>query len=186
MKTAIFLERDGVLNRLAATPGLRRPPARFEEFSLMPGVKEHLLRLKESGHLIIVTTNQPGLSQGTLPRRELDLMHAVLRRQLPVDDIFVCPHEASDRCYCRKPGTGMFTEAAFKHQLTLEHCIVISDQWEDADAAESVGARSILIESPWTGKGHHDALVAGLSEAVDKALAWSEQPAYGVAGVCVA
>jgi D-glycero-D-manno-heptose 1,7-bisphosphate phosphatase len=186
MKTAIFLERDGVLNRLPATSGARRTPARLEEFSIVPGVKQHLLRLKEAGHLLIVTTNQPGLSSGTLPRRELDLMHTVLKRQLPVDDIFVCPHEASDRCFCRKPVPGMFTEAAFKHQLTLEHCIVISDQWEDATAAEAVGARSILIESPWNGRGHHDSLVANFPDAVEKALQWSEQAAYGVSGVCVA
>jgi len=186
MKTAIFLERDGVINRIPTATQSRRSPVRFEEFSILPGVKEQLLRLKEAGHLLIVTTNQPGLTQGTLPRRELDMMHAVMRRQLPIDDVYVCPHEASDRCYCRKPAPGMFTEAAFKHQLTLEHCVVISDQWEDAAAAEEVGARSILIESIWNSSGHHDALVSKLSDAVDKALHWSEQGAYGVAGVCVA
>ena len=65
-----------------------------------------------------------------------------------------------------------------------------SNHWKDADAAEAGGAKSVLINSPWVGNGHHDSVVASLEEAVDKVLTWCEPSAYGVGAVggvaCVA
>lgn len=59
-------------------------------------------------------------------------------------------------------------EAAYKWKLDLEHCIVISNKWQDADAARNVGCTSILIESPWLGTGRRDIVVPKFSEVVRK------------------
>lgn len=170
MKAAVFLERDGVLNHVRVAGRSQMPPMRLEEFHIRDDAREPLEQLKAAGYLVLVTTNQPNVARGLLPRRELDLMHDLLRRALPIDGVLLCPHEESDRCNCRKPGAGLFTEAAFRWHLDMERSFAISDKWQDAAAAFVAGCNSVLIKSPWNGSGHHDFLVNSLEEACDKVL----------------
>jgi D-glycero-D-manno-heptose 1,7-bisphosphate phosphatase len=170
MKTAIFLERDGILNVPVLAGQSQIAPVSLDQFKLNKQALPALEALKAAGFVLIVTTNQPGISTGFLPRRELDRMHDALRRALPVHDIFVCPHEQADDCPCRKPQPGMFTEAAFKWQLDLEHSFVISDKWQDARAARAVGCTSMMLQSPWIGSGHHDFVIPTLAAIADKII----------------
>lgn len=170
MRSGVFLERDGILNRAKVERGNQKTPLTLDEFQVNLDTLPPLRKLKEAGYVLLVTTNQPGLSRGYQSRRELDRMHDLLRRQLPVDDILVCAHDEMDRCPCRKPQPGLFTEAAFKWHLDLERSFVVSDKWQDAQAAHLTGCTSLLIESPWNGKGHHDFILPGLTEAVEKIL----------------
>jgi D-glycero-D-manno-heptose 1,7-bisphosphate phosphatase len=170
MKYAIILERDGVLNHTMIGPKGQIAPLSFNEFRINPEVIEPLHRLKNAGYRLIVTTSQPGLSRGVLPRRELDMMHSLLRSKLPLDDILVCPHDEADRCPCRKPQTGLLTEAAFKWHLDLERSFVVSDKWQDAAAAQVAGCLSVLIKSPWNGKCHHDFVAESFNAAATKIL----------------
>jgi D-glycero-D-manno-heptose 1,7-bisphosphate phosphatase len=170
MKTAIFLERDGVLNLARVERQHQVPPMTLAEFRVHQGAHPALESLKAAGFLLIVTTNQPGLSCGTLPRRELDAMHERLRKTFPLDDILVCPHDESDGCSCRKPEPGLLTEAAFKWHIELENSFVISDKWQDARVARSLGCTSMLIQSPWIGHGHHDFILPNLTAIADKIL----------------
>ncbi len=170
MKSAVFFERDGVLN-LARTERCHQvPPLTLDEFHLHPASLSSLQRLRQAGLLLVVTTNQPGLSRGYQCRRELDLIHSRLRRELPVDDIFVCAHDETDRCPCRKPKSGLLIEAAFKWHLDLEHSFVVSDKWQDAEAARNAGCTSLLLRSPWNGYVHRDFLLPDLAAAVEKIL----------------
>jgi D-glycero-D-manno-heptose 1,7-bisphosphate phosphatase len=170
MKLAVFFERDGLLNRVKVERFQQISPESLGEFHLNPEALEPLQQLKDAGFLVLVTTNQPGLSRGTLPRRELDQMHQMLRRHLPVDDIFVCPHDEADRCPCRKPKPGLFLEASFKWKLDLDHSFVVSNKWQDAQAADVVGCTSMLLRSPFNGNCHRDFIVPSLVEAVRKIL----------------
>jgi D-glycero-D-manno-heptose 1,7-bisphosphate phosphatase len=170
MKTAIFIERDGILNLPILERQAQRSPLCRAEFQVNPAAAPLCAALKAAGFLLIVTTNQPGLSHGTLSRRELDLMHAQLRQALPLDDILVCPHDPGDHCSCRKPLPGLFMEAAFKFHVDLERSFVISDKWQDAKAAREVGATSMLLQSPWVGNGHHDFVLSSLPAIVGKIL----------------
>jgi D-glycero-D-manno-heptose 1,7-bisphosphate phosphatase len=169
MTAGVILERDTLLN-LATKGTQQKTPLRVEEFRIDESVLEPLQRLKAAGLLLIVTTNQPEVSRGNLPRRELDLMHMVLKAKLPIDDILICPHEESDFCPCRKPRAGMFLEAAFKWHLSLGQSYVISHRWQDSDAARVAGATSIMVKSPWLGKGHVDFFVQDFTRAADKVI----------------
>jgi histidinol-phosphate phosphatase family protein len=169
MRTAVFLERDGILNVEKVARGQPMPPLAIEQLAHNPQAIEPLLQLKAAGYLLIATTNQPWVSRGVLPRRELDLMHSILRRTLSLDDIFVCPHDTSEFCACRKPKPGLLFEASFKWKLDLEHCIVVSNKWQDAEAARNVGCASILVESPWLGTVRHDNVVPRVGD-IFKAL----------------
>lgn len=163
MRTAVFVERDGILNLVRIERNRPVSPLVAADLEVNREALAPLHRLKAAGFLLIATTNQPGVSRGHLSRGELDAMHAVLRRAFALDDIMVCPHEENDHCPCRKPQPGLLREAAFMWHVQLEHSFVISDKWQDAEAARAIGATSLLVSSPWIGRGHHDVVLPDLA-----------------------
>jgi len=176
MKQAVFIERDGILNQVRIAGRSQVPPMSLAElrpnFEAAPGLQT----LKDAGFLVIATTNQPGLSRGDQSRRELDMMHDLLRARFPLDDILVCPHDEIDQCPCRKPQPGLLIEAAYTWHLSLDQCFVVSDKWQDAGAARLVGCTSLVIDSPWAGNGHRDFRVCDFEQAVEKILQVAAMP----------
>lgn len=172
MKLGVFIERDGVLNQIRVERQHQVGPLTLDQFHIRQEAAPYLQKLKAAGFVLIATTNQPGLSRGYQSRRELDLMHDRLRRALPLDAIYVCPHDETDNCPCRKPRPGLLKEAAFNWHLSLDRSFVISDKWQDAEAAHLVGCTSLLTESPWLGSVHHDLVLPDLKAAVEKILQW--------------
>ncbi|MCI0535589.1 MAG: HAD-IIIA family hydrolase [Verrucomicrobiales bacterium] len=182
MRSAVFFERDGILN-LARVAGPRQiAPTALADFHINPQAEEPLRQLKAAGYLLLATTNQPGLSQGSQSRHELDLMHGQLVKAFRLDGVLLCPHSGADDCPCRKPKAGLILEAAFKWHLDLERSFVISDKWQDAKAAHIAGCTSILVKSPWIGSGHHDFVVADIAAAAGKIL--RVQPSAVVRSTC--
>ena len=170
MKQGVFIERDGILNRVRVDRQHQVSPLTLEEFHVNTAMVPLLSKLKAEGLVLIATTNQPGLSRGYQSRRELERMHDLLRRTFPLDDILVCPHDETDRCPCRKPKPGLLVEATFKWHLNLDHSFVISDKWQDAEAARTAGCTSLLLKSAWVGHVHHDFVLPDLDAIVDKIL----------------
>jgi D-glycero-D-manno-heptose 1,7-bisphosphate phosphatase len=170
MKRAVFIERDGVLNLPKVGGQYQIAPRSASELVINRAAIEPLKRLKEAGFILIATTNQPGISRGHISRREIDLMHTLILKTFPLNDILMCPHDDGDRCPCRKPNPGLFREAAFKWQILLDHSFVLSDKWQDAKAAQNAGCTSILIKSPWNGTGHYDFIVQDCEIAASRIL----------------
>ena len=170
MKPAVFIERDGILNKPRIERQHQVSPLTLDQFHLNTELAPLLHELKVAGLLLIVTTNQPGISRGYQSRRELDRMHQLVRSTFPVDDLLVCPHEDNDRCHCRKPKPGLLIEAAHKWGIDLNRSFVISDKWQDAETARRAGATSMLVQSPWLGDGHHDFVLPDLGTLVEKLL----------------
>ncbi len=177
MKAAIFFERDGVLNLCETRHGHQVVPLRLEQFKVNPVAAPLLHQLKQAGFVLIATTHQPAVSRGELSRNELDLMHVILRRKLPLDDIMLCPHDDASHP-CQKPQPGMFLEAAFKWSLDLDRSYIISDKWQDAKAGQVAGCTTVMIRSPWIGDDHHDFVVDDLEAAVAK-VGLLQQSLYG-------
>jgi D-glycero-D-manno-heptose 1,7-bisphosphate phosphatase len=170
MKVGVFIERDGVLNKVRVEGQRQVTPLTAIEFEVNPEAVSLVKKLRAAGLVVIATSNQPGLSHGHLSRRELDRMHESLQRAMPLNDILICPHAEADRCPCRKPKPGLLIEGKFKWQLDLERSFVISDKWQDAEAARAAGCTSLILRSPWAGSVHHDFLLSNFSAAVDKIL----------------
>ena len=170
MKVGVFIERDGVLNQAQLDRQHQVSPLTLEEFRVHKTAKALLQKLKAAGLVLIATTNQPGLSRGYLSRRVLERMHDLLRRELPLDDIMVCPHDETDDCPCRKPQPGLLIEAAFKWHLDLDRSFVISDKWQDVGAARAAGSTSLHIQSPWPTSVHPDLVLPSFATAVGKLL----------------
>ena len=170
MKKAVFIERDGVLNLVRVERQQPLSPLTLDDFQMNPDAIPLLQKLKVAGLFLIATTHQPGLSRGYQSRRELDRMHDLLRATFALDDILVCPHDATDACSCRHPRPGLLVEAGFKWRLDLDRCFVISDKWQDAEAARAAGCTSLLLQSPWNGTARQGLVLPDLATAVDKLL----------------
>ncbi len=145
-RRAVFLDRDGVINKAFVRQGKPYPPRTLDEVSVLPGVDEALSQLKAAGFLLVVVTNQPDVARGTLSRAMVDAMHDHLGRQLPLDDFRTCFHDASDRCDCRKPGCGLLRQAAQDHGIDLERSFMVGDRWRDTAAGQAAGCRTIFID----------------------------------------
>lgn len=149
MRRAVFLDRDGVINRVPLRNGLPATPRRFEEFEFVAGIDAEVRRIKAAGFLVFVITNQPDVARGLLPVEELERMSAAIRWHLPVDEIWVCPHDDADRCACRKPKPGMVELARDKYAIDVGGSVIIGDSWKDMELAGRVGCRGILLDAPY-------------------------------------
>jgi D-glycero-D-manno-heptose 1,7-bisphosphate phosphatase len=143
---AVFLDRDGVLNRAIVRGGKPYPPAGLAELEILPDVPEALAVLKTAGFLLLVVTNQPDVARGRQQRTVVENIHEKLRASLPLDDFFVCYHDDRDACDCRKPKPGLLLQAAMKYRLDLAGCYMIGDRWRDIDAGHAAGCRTAWID----------------------------------------
>ncbi len=143
---AVFLDRDGVINRPIVRNRRPYPPRSLEEFVLLPGVPSSVSDLKKAGFLVIVVTNQPDVARGTQSRETVDLMHDRLRAELPLDEILVCWHDDLADCECRKPKPGLMLSAGHKFGIDMARSFMIGDRWRDVDAGSAAGCRSLLID----------------------------------------
>lgn len=163
---AVFLDRDGVINRALVCDGKPYSPRVFGEFETLPGAKEVLSALKQKVFLIIVVTNQPDISRKLMDREELNKMDSSLKKELEVDDILVCPHDDKDNCRCRKPKPGMLIDASEKWNINLKESYIIGDSWKDIMAGRSAGCTTILLDRSYNLGVESDYRVSGLQEAM--------------------
>ena len=114
---AVFLDRDGVINRAIVRDGKPHPPDSIDELEVLAGVSDALLKLRSAGFRLIVVTNQPDVARGSQTREMIEAMHVRLMTELPVDDVVTCYHDDGDACDCRKPKPGALIDAARRHGL---------------------------------------------------------------------
>jgi D-glycero-D-manno-heptose 1,7-bisphosphate phosphatase len=164
---AVFLDRDGVINRAPVRDGVPISPASVDELELLPGVPEALDRLKAAGYALVVTTNQPDIARGRVTRETLDAIHARLRAMLPLDEIRVCPHDDADRCACRKPRPGLLLQPP---AYAVNRSFMVGDRWRDIDAGRAAGCHATILVDHGYGEplAHEpDVRVASLLEAAE-------------------
>lgn len=165
MSRAVFIDRDGVINRAVVRDGKPYPPQALAEFEFLPGVPEAIRALHEAGFRLIVATNQPDVGAGRQTRGKVEEIHAHLLATLPIDDIRVCYHTDADQCECRKPKPGMLLDAAKQWQIDLARSVMVGDRWRDVGAGQAAGCRTILIES-----GYDERPAEGFDAAVPSLL----------------
>lgn len=146
MRRAVFLDRDGVINRAVVRDGKPYAPTTIEEFELLPGVEHAIHALRNAGLLIIVTTNQPDVATGLQRQEIVEAMHDKLRAAKLCDDIRVCYHSDVDGCECRKPKPGMLKEAAHQWQIDLARSFMVGDRWRDVAAGKAAGCYTFFID----------------------------------------
>jgi len=169
MRRAVFLDRDGVLNRAEVREGKPFPPSSEDDVERLPGVEDACRRLADLGWLLIVVTNQPDIARGTATRRGVDAINAVVVGGLSVAEVVVCPHDDADACQCRKPMPGMLLDAAKRWNVDLGASVMVGDRWRDVEAGRRAGVRTILVDVEYADEPRSvpDHVVASLAEAAD-------------------
>lgn len=149
MVRAVFLDRDGVINR-------KIPDDRYvtcwEEFEFLPGVVESITLLNRAGFFVVIVTNQRCVAKGLITETELEGMHrrmtdSLRRAGANVDAIYYCPHETEPPCRCRKPAPGMLLQAARMQNIELSRSWMIGDSDADISAGRNAGCRTSRVLS---------------------------------------
>ena len=176
MRSAVFLDRDGVINEDIGTW-----VKSWDEFTFLPGVFDALRRLNGTSHAVVVVSNQSGVGRGKVQAAAVDEVHRRMQAEISsragrLDAIYYCPHHPDDGCQCRKPRPGLLRQAADELNLDLTRCYLIGDAVRDIEAALEAGCLPILV---LTGKGREESahlkkpgfggidVVSNLSEAVE-------------------
>jgi D-glycero-D-manno-heptose 1,7-bisphosphate phosphatase len=146
-RAAVFLDRDGVLNRSVYRDGVPSPPSSLDEFELLPGVREAVDQLKGAGYVLVVVTNQPDIARGTQSASVVNAMNDVVQRELGIDSVLVCPHDDVDDCACRKPKPGLLLEAMERFNINPDRSFMVGDRWRDVAAGRAAGCRTIQVGS---------------------------------------
>ena len=161
-KVAVFLDRDGVINRD------KRNLRLIKELRLIPGAGRAIREINRLGYLVIVVTNQPVIARGLLDERGLEVIHGVLKRRLhrhkaAVHAIYYCPHHPKDgngpytkKCNCRKPSTGLLRAALKKYDIDSRRSFMVGDMTGDIAMGEKMKMQTILVKTGWGGTdGRH-------------------------------
>lgn len=152
-RRAVFLDRDGVINRSNVVKGKPYAPRQLSKFRLLPGAAEAVVDLKAAGFLVVVVTNQPDVGHGLIGQDTLDAMHRKLRAKVPVDGVMVCAHRQDEGCSCRKPKPGLIRQAMRRWGIKAAGSYMIGDRWNDVVAGHSAGLYTVFVD-----RGYSEAL----------------------------
>ncbi len=144
---AVFLDRDGVLNRSLVRDGKPYPPSTLAEFEIYPEVPQACQQLKIAGFLLVVVTNQPDVGRGTLAPEKVEAIHSKMMAELPIDQVEVC-YDAGGGAASefRKPAPGMILKAARELSIDLAKSYMVGDRWRDIDCGHNAGCTTIFID----------------------------------------
>ena len=170
MNRAVFLDRDGVLNRIVWRDGKAASPRTVEELIVEPDAPAALAAMKAAGFKLFVVTNQPDVRRGLMEATALDAIHTALRQALHVDDVAVCTHDNADACACRKPRPGMLLDLARRHDVDLSASIMVGDQDRDIACGHAAGCATVLLARPYNSGAGADHVVDTLSQAMSVIL----------------
>lgn len=168
MQPAIFIDRDGVLNRVVLVEGKPYPPKNVADLTILPGTQMACQKLAAAGFLLVMVTNQPDIARGKTTRRTVDEINSELACSLGLHAVKVCPHDDVDQCECRKPKPGMLLGAATEWSVDLSASVMVGDRWRDIEAGRRAGCSTVWIRSEYaepTGASA-DLVATSLAEAV--------------------
>jgi D-glycero-D-manno-heptose 1,7-bisphosphate phosphatase len=148
LRRAVFLDRDGVLNRVLLRDGKPYPARTLAEFEILPGVEEACALLKRCGFCLVVATNQPDVGRGILEREAVERIHAEMCRRLPIDRVEVSYESGAENppSEFRKPRPGMLLRAAGELGLDLRRSFMVGDRWRDIDCGHAAGCVTFLVD----------------------------------------
>ena len=169
MKRAVFLDRDGVINRAVVIDGKPYPPHNLAALEIIPGVTDALQSLHDEGWLLIVVTNQPDVARGAASLQDVEAINQYLKQCLPIEKFFTCYHDNGDGCYCRKPLPGALLAAAKEYGIVLAISYMVGDRWRDIEAGNRAGCKTIFLDCDYDEKQpeNFNHRVRYLAEAVD-------------------
>ncbi|MCX6570988.1 MAG: D-glycero-beta-D-manno-heptose 1,7-bisphosphate 7-phosphatase [Candidatus Aminicenantes bacterium] len=146
-KAAVFLDRDGVINRDRSDY-----VKSWEEFEFLPGVLEAFRVLALGLHQVVVISNQSCIGRGLVGRAMVDEIHACMTEAVRrsggrIDAVYYCPHRPDEDCPCRKPRPGLILKAARELDIDLAASWLVGDDLRDLETAKAAGVRPVLVRT---------------------------------------
>jgi len=173
---AVFLDRDGVINRPILRQGRPHPPDSVEDLEIYPDAAASIRRLKAAGYAPVVVTNQPDVARGLQRAEVVHEINRELRKRVEVAAVYVCFHDDADGCRCRKPAPGLLLDAARDLGLDLSRSFMVGDRWRDVEAGHRAGCRTVYIDRRYSERSPQDPDVVTTSLA--EAVSWIEGARY--------
>ena len=185
MPAAVFVDRDGVLNQLVYNPATAEyeSPHRVEDFALLPGVLEPLIKLQQAGYLLFLVSNQPSYAKGKTSLENIQAIHGRLHQALTSQGVnfteyFYCYHHPEGTvpgfgglCPCRKPSPYFLFQARDRFGVDLSQSWMVGDEERDMLCGKAAGVRTIQVHNPYSikkrGKANPEFSVSELGEAAD-------------------
>jgi len=162
---ALFLDRDGVVNVE------KNYLHKIEEFELMEGIIDVCRTYQDQGYLILIVTNQSGISRGYYTEEDFAHLSQWMIEYfktfgITITRIYHCPHHESidGLCECRKPEPGMFLEARKEYDLDMEHSVMIGDNERDIEASLKAGVGMNILLSREALSSQADRIIHTLGE----------------------
>ena len=146
MKKAVFLDRDGVINRSKLVHGQAKPPATIEEVEIIDGVIDAIKILKAMNLVPVVITNQPDVARRLTSQSQVEAINTYVGAITNIDFFYTCFHDDADNCDCRKPSFGLLTRAAKDLDLDIQNSFMVGDRWRDISAGQAAGCKSFFID----------------------------------------
>lgn len=149
MRKALFLDRDGVINKE------KNYLFQIEDFEFIDGIFETCRKFQKKGYLIIVITNQAGIARGKYTEKDYRILTEWMMKRFAaggaiIDAVYHCPHhpDFTGECNCRKPATGMLDQAKNDFDIDLGRSILVGDKESDIEAGLRAGVgANVLVKS---------------------------------------
>lgn len=146
---AIFLDRDGVINRY---PGDTKYVTAWKDFSFIPGAKKAIAKLHAAGFKLFIISNQAGVGKEIYSQKKLELitknmLHSIRRAGGKIDRVYYCTHRLEDNCSCRKPKAGTIRLIRKRCPIDIKNSFFIGDTIRDVLTAHAAGCKSIIVLS---------------------------------------
>jgi D-glycero-D-manno-heptose 1,7-bisphosphate phosphatase len=145
LKRAVFLDRDGVINKTIIRNGKPYSPSDMSQVEIIAGVNSALDKFRYLNFEIIVVTNQPNIARGIDHPNFLIEVHNYLKSKLSIENFYICLHDDSDNCICRKPLPGLLMIASQELDINLSDSYMIGDRWKDIEAGQQAGCMCFFI-----------------------------------------
>jgi len=153
MNKAVFLDRDGVLNRSILVDGVPKPPSSISDIQILDGAIEAIQILKDNNFVPVVVTNQPDVARGITTQSNAEAINAFVGNSLKIEHFYTCFHDDSDFCACRKPAPGLIFHAAQELNLDTRRSYLVGDRWRDISAGNSAGCQTFFIDYSYPEQG---------------------------------
>ncbi len=152
MKSAVFLDRDGVINRAIIRDGRPYPPRTLNELSIYEDVSLNVQEFRKHGLEVVVVTNQPDVARGDITIDRFNEINDAIMTQTGIKHFYVCLHVDEDKCGCRKPKPGMLLAAERELNIDLKSSYLVGDRWRDIEAGKRANCTTIFIDHSYREK----------------------------------
>lgn len=146
MKRAVFLDRDGVLNRSVLVDGVPKPPTCIEDVEILDGVCDAIQIFVDNDFVPVVVTNQPDVARGTLSEEQVNSINDFVGSCTKIPFFYTCFHDEADFCSCRKPLPGLIYRAASELDIDISKSFLVGDRWRDIEAGQAAGCDPFFID----------------------------------------